>query len=313
MRTNPSLEMRSLEIFLAVCRAGGMGAAGRQLGITQGAVSQQVSRLEALLDVKVIDRESRAFRLLPAGLTLQHHAQRILNELQATEHAMRQFRGFSFPTLSVQVMESLGKTLANNIAETLQGRVERLHVSAATPHLHRDELASGKIDILITSLDFDAEFFDVHHIAVEPLVLIVPKGFVAADELELDQLAVMLPFVQFSDQRPLRLMATRYLAHQLVNPMRSIEVDQATAVIDTVRSGRGWALTSLFSLLDPAFDAKEIDVLALPKPVPTRSINLIARRGMFADLPHIVAENCREHLRQQYKSRLYGTVPEAIL
>ncbi|WP_256377703.1 hypothetical protein [Neorhizobium sp. NCHU2750] len=41
-----------------------------------------------------------------------------------------------------------------------------------------------------------------------------------------------------SNQRYLGVIADRYLALQTVNVLRSIEVDQATAVIDTVRYGR---------------------------------------------------------------------------
>lgn len=311
MRAGSILDSRSLEIFLSVCDAGSMTGAARHLGITQGAVSQQISRLETILKLKLIERENREFRLLPAGITLQHHAKRVLDELQATERSMQQFRGFSFPNLSVRIMDSLGKTLTNTVVETLQGVVEQMQVGAAVTYRHREDLTLGKVDMLITSVEFDPHAFEVHPIAMEPLVLLVPKATLPPNQVELDELASMLPFVHYANQRYLGLLTDQYLARHMVSLVRSIEVDQATAVIDTVRNGRGWAITSPFSLLDPAFDDTEIDVLALPKPVPTRAINLVTRPGLFFDLPYHLAARCREHLRRQVETRLYSVVPAA--
>jgi DNA-binding transcriptional LysR family regulator len=309
MRSNSALDSRLLEVFLAVCQTGGMTAAARSLGITQGAVSQQIGRLEGILDLKLIERENREFRVLPAGITLQHHAKRVLDELHQTERAMQRFAGFSFPNVSVRIMDSLGKTLTDTVVETLQGVVEQMQITTAIPQRRGDEIAHGKLDMVISSSEFDPDAFEIHPIAVEPLVLLIPKALLAANHLELDELANILPFVHYASQRYLSLLTDRYLARQMVSLVRTIEVDQSTAVIDTVRNGQGWAITSPFTLLDPAFNPAEIDVRALPQPVPTRMVNLVSRRDIFFDLPKRLAANCREHLRREVISRLHNVVP----
>ncbi|MGV6875069.1 LysR family transcriptional regulator [Pseudochelatococcus sp. B33] len=310
MKTGPTLDSRSLEVFLSVCNAGSMTGAARHLGITQGAVSQQISRLENVLQLKLIERENRGFRLLPAGLSLQHHARRVLEELRTTERSMQQFRGFSFPTLSVRIMDTLGKTLTGTVVETLQEVVERLQVGASVTYRHREELSAGKVDMVISAQPFDPATFELHPIAIEPIVLLVPKDFVDPDNLGLDDLASMLPFVRYAHQRYLAQVTDQYLAQHMVNVARTIELDQATAVIDTVRRGKGWAITTPFSLLDPVFEIAEIDVLPLPQPVPTRTINLVTRPGRFFDLPLKLAGNCRSDLRRKIDRHLSGIVPE---
>jgi DNA-binding transcriptional LysR family regulator len=290
-----------------------MGAAARELGVSQSAVSQQITRLEAMLDLKLIERDTHVFRLLPAGRTFEHHARRVIRELDATERAMQEFRGFKFANLSVCIMDSLSKTLSNEVAQALHGSVEQMQIGAAAVHRHREDFLSGKVDMLITSLDFDPDTFEVHHIATESLVLIVPKNALSTEAFELDDLASQLPFVHYTNQRYLGAIADRYLARQMVNVVRSIEVDQATAVIDTVRYGRAWAITSPFSLLDPAFEEKDIDVWALPKPVPTRPINLVIRPGALSEVAHALAVRCREHLRHQMQLYLQSIVPEDAL
>jgi DNA-binding transcriptional LysR family regulator len=313
MRAGSTLETRSLEVFLAVCDAGGIGAAARVLDVSQSAISQQISKLETVLNLKLFERDNHGFKILPAGQTLQHHARRVMTELHATQNAMREFCGVKFPNVSVRVMDSLSKTLSNEVAHVLQGAVEQMQIGAAAVHTHRQDFLSGKTDILITSLDFEPGTFEIHHIATEPLVLIMPKRADPAKDFELDDLASTLPFVHYTDQRYLGAIADRYLAQQMVNVLRSIEVDQATAVIDTVRYGRAWAITSPFSLLDPAFEAKEIDVLCLPRPAPTRPINLVTRPGPLSQMARVLAAKCRDHLQQQMQTHLWGIVPNKAL
>lgn len=313
MRTGSSLDLRSLEVFLAICDAGGFGAAARALGVSQSAVSQQISRLEAGLDIKLLERDVHGFRILPAGRTFQHHARRVMQEVADTQRAMFEFSGQKLANLSVRIMDSLSKTLSSEVAHALQGTAEQMQISAAAVHRHREDFLSGKADILITSLEFDQHDFEIHLIATEPLVLIAPKGAISAGEFELDDLASALPFVHYTDQRYLAAITDRYLARQMVSVVRSITVDQATAVIDTVRHGHAWAITSPFSLLDPTFSADDIDVISLPRPVPTRPISLVNRPGPISRTAFDLASICREHLHKEMQSRLYGIVPQQSL
>lgn len=313
MAVGPTLDSRSLEIFLAVCNAGSMTGAAKHLGVTQGAVSQQISRLETALNLKLLERENRALRLLPAGLNLQHHARRVLEELRETERSMQQFRGFSFPSLSIIIMSTLGKTLTSTVVETLQGVTEKMQVRAAITYRHREDLSSGKVDMVISAQSFDPGIFEIHPVVVEPIVVLVPKGFIDPENVDLDELVARLPFVRYAHQRHLGGLTDQYLTRHMINIARSFEIDQATAVIDTVRRGKGWAITTPCSLLDPLFETGEIDVLALPPPVPTRSINLVTWPNRFSDLPRKLAANCREHLRREIEARLSTVVPRVSI
>ena len=64
------LPLLGLRAFTEVGRAGSMKAAARRLGVTPGAVSQQVQALEARLGVVLFQRRNRALRLTEAGQRL---------------------------------------------------------------------------------------------------------------------------------------------------------------------------------------------------------------------------------------------------
>ena len=69
MRLSP--ELPYLDVFHAVCTAGGFTAAADRLGCTQPAVSYQIRTLERVLKARLIERGGRRVLLTPAGERLK--------------------------------------------------------------------------------------------------------------------------------------------------------------------------------------------------------------------------------------------------
>ncbi|MGV1222576.1 helix-turn-helix domain-containing protein, partial [Klebsiella pneumoniae] len=57
----------ALLAFEAAARHGNFARAAAELALTEGAISRQIARLEALLDSKLFDRTGSRVRLNPAG------------------------------------------------------------------------------------------------------------------------------------------------------------------------------------------------------------------------------------------------------
>ncbi len=62
-----NLDVNLVRAFVAVAETGGMTRAGDDLGLTQGAVSQQIKRLEETLQVQLFDRRRRGLQLTRDG------------------------------------------------------------------------------------------------------------------------------------------------------------------------------------------------------------------------------------------------------
>ncbi|KAF1066779.1 MAG: HTH-type transcriptional regulator PgrR [Pseudomonas citronellolis] len=77
-----------LRAFVAFAESGGFTAAGTRLGLSRSAVSKAVSRLEARLDRRLVDRSSRSLRLTEEGELLLQHGRRVLDELDRTAQAL---------------------------------------------------------------------------------------------------------------------------------------------------------------------------------------------------------------------------------
>ena len=73
-----NLDISLLRTFVAVADRASMTAAGNALHLTQGAVSQQVRRLEDLFGAALFDRDRRGLRLTAPGERLLGKARRLL-------------------------------------------------------------------------------------------------------------------------------------------------------------------------------------------------------------------------------------------
>jgi hypothetical protein len=69
----------ALRTFRTVVRERGFTAAARRLGVSQGAVSQQMRCLEAQFGLRLLERSPRRVALTPAGERLLWHAERLLD------------------------------------------------------------------------------------------------------------------------------------------------------------------------------------------------------------------------------------------
>jgi len=135
-----------LRAFSAAARTGGMAAAANELGLTPGAVSQQVKTLEDRLGLKLFDRSARAVRLTPVGADLAEAAQQALDRLA---HAYERALARTAPdVLTVGVPPSFASLwLAPRIGGFLKARPD-VAVRLDSQRHHVD-LARGEADIAL--------------------------------------------------------------------------------------------------------------------------------------------------------------------
>lgn len=82
-----SLSIHGLRVYLCILERGSLSAAGRELGLTQPAVSNHLHALEERFGVALLTR-GRPLRATPAGECLAEHARRVLDGVSALEAEM---------------------------------------------------------------------------------------------------------------------------------------------------------------------------------------------------------------------------------
>ena len=93
--------LRQLKVFEAVARRLSFSRAAEELHLTQPAVSTQVRKLDAHADNPLVEQFGKKIYLTPAGTELLHISRAIIQQFEAGEHAMTQFKGISGGKLDV--------------------------------------------------------------------------------------------------------------------------------------------------------------------------------------------------------------------
>src|SRR5258706_9158285 len=102
-------ELSDMKLFVHTVMAGSLSAAGRELGFSPAAASKRLSRLEAQLGARLVQRTSRRQALTEEGANYFERCQAILAEVDEAEAAGGQGRGEAPGGLRVSSPGALGR------------------------------------------------------------------------------------------------------------------------------------------------------------------------------------------------------------
>ncbi|HRD13620.1 MAG TPA: LysR family transcriptional regulator, partial [Mycobacterium sp.] len=71
-------ELGALQVLAEIARSGSLGAAGRELGLSQQAVSARLRSMESQVGVRLVTRSARGSTLTPAGVVVAGWAEQVL-------------------------------------------------------------------------------------------------------------------------------------------------------------------------------------------------------------------------------------------
>lgn len=145
------IDIALLRAFVTVSATGGMTSAGRVLNLTQAAISQQIKRLEELMQAELIDRSVKQLRLTSAGERLIAPAQQLiaLNDQVFANMTQPEFDG----EVRLGVPHDLVGIYMPPILRSFQQAHCRVRVSlyaSTTPKL-LDFMQRGEIDLTLTT------------------------------------------------------------------------------------------------------------------------------------------------------------------
>ncbi len=172
------LNLDSLRVFLTVAEYGSFSEAGRQLHLTQPAVSQSIQGLEKQLGIQLFTRQGRATQLTEAGQVLASMARELLTAAQRIEQTMLSLHGEVVGEMSVGCSTASGKYLLPGLIagfrhEYPQVRINVL-VTSRDSVIHK--LLSGEAALGVSSKiieHYDLEYQDFFE---DDVILVVPAG-----------------------------------------------------------------------------------------------------------------------------------------
>lgn len=126
------LDLYKLRIFVTVVQEGSFSAAAERLYITQSAVSQHVSDLEAGLGVRLFTRGRRGVTLTHPGQILLGYARQIFDLVVEAENAVADVENLEGGALTIGATPGVGVYLLPDWISSFRARYPRLTISTQT-------------------------------------------------------------------------------------------------------------------------------------------------------------------------------------
>ncbi|EED9411683.1 tricarballylate utilization LysR family transcriptional regulator TcuR [Salmonella enterica subsp. enterica serovar Java] len=238
------MELRQLRYFVRIIETGSMGSAAQDLDIGVSALSQQMSRLENELAIRLLQRTSRGVTPTNAGLAFYSQAQLALRHADDAILAAREVR------LSGHVSVGMAPSTASILGIPF---IHAMQENYADVRLHVVESLSGNLERMINTRQIDLAVvfqkdkilrWSARPILEEQLFLIGSHALLAAlpdNPITPEQLAG-IPLIMPSQGHGLRGRLDAVCQEHALNVEIVAEIDGLALLMRAVRDGLGATL-----------------------------------------------------------------------
>ena len=247
------MELSQLRILLAVVETSSVTRAAERVGLSPGAVSQQMHALAAELRIELFVKTGKRIAPTPAALRLAVHAQAVLHQLSlARQECENQpdsdTRPFHFATGATTLIYRLGPVL-----RALRKRFPKteLHVMVAATEEIAEGLTTRRFDLGLLSLPVPDEKLTLLPLFEEELLGLRPAhhptsgGKIASlQPAELKD----VPFLLYPPRSNMRTVIDRFFDGVGLSPKVVMEADDTEVIKRLVEAGFGYSILPEYAL-----------------------------------------------------------------
>ena len=307
MSVQPTL--RQLRYLIAVAETAHFGRAAARLAISQPSLSLQISNLEEVLGLRLVERGRGPVALTPSGREVLKRARRVRDEVQGIVDLAATMGAGLVGTLRLGTTPTIGPYLLPHVVERLHADYPelRLYVRESAPRPLREALLTGDHDLILTQLPEAGAELTAHRLFREPLTLAVPKDHPLAQESQIDPWQIaglsilgMSPAYSLHDQ--IAALCRDYGA-ELVRDYEGTSLDALRAMVGMGMGAAFLPRLYVASELQPRSES----VVAIPfrGTKVTRTLGLVWRAGTPDSRPYEkLADILREVARARFRREL---------
>lgn len=236
-KNQTQLNFKQLSYFLALAEHGSISAAASALNMAQPSLSENIAKLEKMLEVQLAIRGSRGIQMTEAGVALAKRGSEILNSVEVLVEEIRSLNVEPRGPVSVGLPPSLSCLLSVPLLETMHSEYPevRVHIAEAMSGDIIEWITSDRIDVGCVYECYDSIPYTYEPILTEELFLVTaPDNW--EGEFHSDGMAKEPISAAKLQELPLVLTSTNHGARKLQEKFaRSIGIDlNVVAVIDSL-------------------------------------------------------------------------------
>lgn len=289
----PELDLRAVQIFLAVAEHHSVKNASSVLKISSPAISQTIQQLEGELGTALFYRDVRPLKLTAAGRKLQAEGAAIVEAAKQLKSRIST-KKYRFENLRLGIGESATATISSFLLAELRGKVAEVSMESHLTFPLVDRLLKDEIDVLI-SVDplLDNDRWIRREIYKEPFLLLCRNNFgpvCTVDDIR--RLSATKPYVCYGEGSHDRVICDRYLRSLNIKPIEVYKVCASYTITGLVSEIDGWSLLTPTNALSGKTFLDELNWSMLPEKnslargqwVVGDKIKRAAQVGLVADL-----------------------------
>ncbi|UII24960.1 LysR family transcriptional regulator [Fulvivirga maritima] len=265
------MEVRHLRLIKEVAEKGSLTKAKEGLFLSQSALSHQLKEVETKLGAPLFHRVNKKLVLTGAGKILLESAERILNELEQAELAVKKYVGGDKGTLRVGTECYTTYHWLPGLMVDFQKEFPNVDIEISPdPNGERTEqLLNGKLDLAIVSGEVNNPNLKLTELFMDELLALMPKThpfakkkYVEPHDFENEKLIIhSLPLESVT-------LFSRVLIPEDVQPKGVIPIQVTEAAIEMVKAGMGIKVAAKW-ILDPYL--RDEKLVAVP----------VTKKGLF--------------------------------
>ncbi len=238
----PPLDSHQLQVFVALAKTGSFTLAGRELRVSQSAVSHSIRVLEEATGCRLFDRLGKSAQPTPAGEQLLHHARRILDESDRARTALSHRQRWGKARLRLAISPFLA---GDAFIRALRGFPRSMpgcpvKIELADEGRSVDLLLTDQVDVAFGVAPVGLAQIAVTPVWVDELRWITPADhpWAVADRVLREQIVGQTLILPGPSDGTRRLIDAYFLREGL--PLTAhIEVSSPSVQLELIRSGAG--------------------------------------------------------------------------
>lgn len=275
------MNLHHLRVFDVVAREQSISHAGKELLVSQPAVSKQLQLLEKHFRCKLVERQPRGVELTDAGNVLAGYSRQIFALCKEAERAVGELQGLRRGQLRVGASTTIGSYYLPHLLAEFRRKYPSvdLQLEVANTELIQQYLIDRKLDIALTEgfLHFDALIGRVFH--VDELVPIVsPVHPLLQKQTVTLQTFCKEPLLLREHGSGTREVIEQALTRRKIRIRPLMTLGNTEAIKRSVAAGVGVAFVSALSI-QQELESRRLVLLKLRDFALKRSLHIVQRRS----------------------------------
>jgi LysR family transcriptional regulator, low CO2-responsive transcriptional regulator len=172
------VNLKQLEVFLAVAESSSFSRGAEATFITQSTVSQHISALEQELGIRLLDRTGKGAMPTEAGKIILNHARRIVAEMRGIAPAINRFKGLEDVSLTVGASNIPGDYMIPEALPNLLKRFPRLAITVLQGDSHDvlEKITREEVEIGVVGSRFSADAYTFTPLGRDRIIPVAGRG-----------------------------------------------------------------------------------------------------------------------------------------